>query len=247
MTFDPGSGLKLRFLDGGQDMQSGISLSTSVRWAGTLWCWYGGGTQPLAPEAHVPPLDGRAYAVAFLGAPTSQACTAPTASCPQVFSHFQAPAPLTFFVPLSVLLESINTVASSMPQELHLQYPGPGGSLLITWAEGWRGAGHASASAGRMLPSRCCQTDGLAGCLLLCGTITASPAALLPHHRSTTEDASTRTTICSYAKIATLAQQDLSSLDDMWDPQDACSQAILPGKRGPGRRSLGAPGSLARS
>jgi len=50
------------------------------------------------------------------------------------------------------------------------------------------------------------------------------------HIDRTTEDASTRTSICSYAKIATLAQQDLSSLDDMWDPQDACSQAILPGK-----------------
>lgn len=55
------------------------------------------------------------------------------------------------------------------------------------------------------------------------------PSLLLPACHSTTEDASTRTTICSYAKIATLAQQDLSSLDDMWDPQDACSQAILPG------------------
>ena len=71
---------------------------------------------------------------AIADAPTPP--TVPAVSCPrtnpQVFSYFQAPAPLTFFVPLSVLLESINTVASSMPQELHLQYPGPGGSLLIT-------------------------------------------------------------------------------------------------------------------
>ena len=31
----------------------------------------------------------------------------------------------------------------------------------------------------------------------------------------------------SYAKVATLAQQDMSSLDDMWDPQEVCSQVIL--------------------
>lgn len=31
VTFDPASGLKLRFLDGGHAMQSGISLSASVR------------------------------------------------------------------------------------------------------------------------------------------------------------------------------------------------------------------------
>ncbi|EFN57432.1 hypothetical protein CHLNCDRAFT_50963 [Chlorella variabilis] len=92
-----------------------------------------------------------------------------------VFSQFQAPASLTFFVPLSMLLDSINTVASSMPHELHLQYPGPDNSLLLT----------------------------------------------------TTEDASARTSICSYAKVATLAQQDMSSLDDMWDPQEVCSQVIL--------------------
>jgi hypothetical protein len=49
-----------------------------------------------------------------------------------VFSHFQAPASLAFYVPLSVLLESVNSVASSAPQELHLQYPGPGNSLLLT-------------------------------------------------------------------------------------------------------------------
>ena len=50
----------------------------------------------------------------------------------QVFSHFQSPASLAFYVPLSVLLESVNSVASSAPQELHLQYPGPGNSLLLT-------------------------------------------------------------------------------------------------------------------
>lgn len=51
----------------------------------------------------------------------------------QVFSSFQAPASITFFVPLSILLEAISTVASSMPHEIHLQYPGPDSSLLITW------------------------------------------------------------------------------------------------------------------
>ncbi len=50
----------------------------------------------------------------------------------QVFSQFHAPSPLSIFVPLSVLLESIATVASSMPQELHFQYPGPNSTLLLT-------------------------------------------------------------------------------------------------------------------
>lgn len=122
LTFDP-AGLKLRFLDGGHAMQSGISLSASI------------------------------------------------------FSQYQAAVPLTIFVPLAVLLDSINTVASSMPHELHFHYPGPNNSLLLT----------------------------------------------------TTEDTSGRTSICSYAKVATLAQQDMSSLDEMWDPQDASSQAILSG------------------
>ncbi|KAL4445781.1 hypothetical protein ABPG77_008980 [Micractinium sp. CCAP 211/92] len=94
-----------------------------------------------------------------------------------VFSQFHAPSPLSIFVPLSVLLESIATVASSMPQELHFQYPGPNSTLLLT----------------------------------------------------TTEDISGRTCICSYAKVATLAAQDMSVLDEMWDPQDECSQAILSG------------------
>ncbi|KAL4425833.1 hypothetical protein ABPG75_009849 [Micractinium tetrahymenae] len=94
-----------------------------------------------------------------------------------VFSQFHAPTPLTIFVPLSVLLESIATVASSMPQELHFQYPGPDSTLLLT----------------------------------------------------TTEDTRGRTCICSYAKVATLAAQDMSALDEMWDPQDECSQAILSG------------------
>jgi len=53
--------------------------------------------------------------------------------CLQVFSHFDAPAAaLDFFVPLTVLLEAIATVASSVPHELHLQYPGPDNSLLLT-------------------------------------------------------------------------------------------------------------------
>ncbi|KAL4859856.1 hypothetical protein ACK3TF_000122 [Chlorella vulgaris] len=123
VTFEPDTGLSLRFLDGGHAMQSGISLSISV------------------------------------------------------FSSFQALASITFFVPLSILLEAVSTVASSMPHEIHLQYPGPDSSLLIT----------------------------------------------------TTEDASARTSICSYVKVATLAHHDLSSLDDMWDLQDACSQVILSG------------------
>ncbi len=38
VTFDPSSGLKLRFLDGGHAMQSGISLSTSVSWPGGGGC-----------------------------------------------------------------------------------------------------------------------------------------------------------------------------------------------------------------
>lgn len=144
VTFDPSSGLKLRFLDGGHAMQSGISLSTSVRW-GWLGAWMAlnsaagqadsehglRAVRRNVPHAH--------QLLHFWG---HGRCTHPSYARPlpapwpritlQVFSYFQAPAPLTFFVPLSVLLESINTVASSMPQELHLQYPGPGGSLLIT-------------------------------------------------------------------------------------------------------------------
>lgn len=51
------------------------------------------------------------------------------------------------------------------------------------------------------------------------------------HPFSTTEDIAGRTCICSYAKLAALAAQDMSALDEMWDPQDECSQAILSGGR----------------
>ncbi|PSC76868.1 damaged DNA binding [Micractinium conductrix] len=123
VTFDA-SGLKLRFLDGGHTMQSGISLSAAV------------------------------------------------------FSQLSAPTSLTFCAPLNAVLDSINTVASSMPQELHMQYPGPDNCLLIT----------------------------------------------------ANEDPTARTHICSYAKVATLAQQGLAGpLDEMWDPAVECSHAILSG------------------
>lgn len=142
VTFDPSSGLKLRFLDGGHAMQSGISLSTSVRWGwGCAWIALNSAAGRADSEhglrsmrRNVPHAHELLHFLAVADAPTPP--TAAAVPCPrtnpQVFSYFQAPAPLTFFVPLSVLLESINTVASSMPQELHLQYPGPGGSLLIT-------------------------------------------------------------------------------------------------------------------
>ena len=66
----------------------------------------------------------------------------------------------------------------------------------------------------RIVPCNCCNCP-------------PCPPALLPCRA--TEDASARTSICSYAKIGTLAQQDMSSLDDMWDPADPCSHAILSG------------------
>ena len=46
---------------------------------------------------------------------------------------------------------------------------------------------------------------------------------------SAQEDTSGGTSICSYAKIATLAQQDLCGLEEMWDPQDLCSHVIMSG------------------
>ena len=118
-TFHPDGGFKLRFLDGSHTMQSGISLGTSVRWHPRL-------AVPAARSVPVVPPRCCHH-------PSTAPQTALTAPLPlQAFSHFQAPAPLTFFVPLSVLLESIATLAASAPQELHLQYPGPGASLLIT-------------------------------------------------------------------------------------------------------------------
>ena len=96
------------------------------------------------------------------------------------------------------------------------------------WKQKCSKATHPHAGSGAVTVPPCCLPLGRQ-------TFTKQPPELArpsPRHHicSTTEDASTRTSICSYAKIATLAQQDLSSLDDMWDPQDACSQAILPGK-----------------
>ena len=76
---------------------------------------------------------------------------------------------------------------------------------------------HRARAGGRMAP-----------CALQATPLTAA-AAPPPPCRRTTEDASARTSICSYAKVATLAQQDMSSLDDMWEPQEASSQAIVSG------------------
>ena len=215
------SGLTLRFLDGGHAMQSGIYLSTAVSADGRR------ATRCLLPLLR---------AVAHL------ACFEPSLTRPlQVFSHYQAPtASLTFLVPLSVLLDSVATVASSMPQELHLQYPGPANSFLITWVlAGWRAGRPCSAALRR--PTHPCSAAATVllrpcnPCMLPTHPSspphppTPTPATRHPPHCSATEDTSGRTSICSYAKIATLAQQELSSLEDVWDPADASSHAILSG------------------
>ena len=122
VTFDP-TGLQLRFLDGGHAMQSGISLSASVSAAGTPPASAG---VCSAAAAAAPACSARPPLLPLLS-PRCRPCLPA-----QVFSHFQSPASLSFYVPLSVLLDSVNSVASSAPQELQLQYPGPGNSLLLT-------------------------------------------------------------------------------------------------------------------